>query len=89
MNNSYSRTLQVLEMRLGVNEEQIAHLSHIVTSNKPIAANESKEPFAGSFRVGSENVFSSNALQQSTSFVPPQQGIEDISKVSFPAGTKF
>jgi len=76
-------------MRLGVNEEQIAHLSHIVTTHKPIPGGESKEQFAGSFRIGSENVFSSNALQQSTSFVPPQQGLEDVSRVSFPPGTKF
>ncbi len=75
-------------MRLGVNEEQIAHLSHIVTTNKPVVGAESKEQFAGSFRIGSENVFSSNALQQSTSLVPPP-GMEDVSKVSFPPGTKF
>jgi len=84
-----SKTLQVLEMRLGVNEEQISHLSHVVSTNRPIAPADSKEQFAGSFRIGSENVFSQNALQQSTSFVPPQQGFEEVSKVSFPPGTKF
>jgi len=68
---------------MGVNEEQISHLSNMVATNRPIAPAESKEQFAASFRIGSENVFSQNALQQSTSgFVPPQHGFDDVSKVS-------
>ena len=79
-------------MRLGVNEEQIAHLSTAVTTMRPNVAHESKEQFAGSFRIGTENVFSSNALQQSHSnFVSGagQAFDADFSKVSFPPGTKF
>lgn len=81
-------------MRLGVNEEQIAHLSEIITTRGPIFAGESKEQFntGNSFRVGSgtENIFSSNALQQSVSNFGIQHGTDpNFSKVSFPAGTKF
>ncbi len=76
-------------MRLGVNEEQISHLSQVVATNRPIGGVESKEQFAGSFRMGSENIFSANALQNSNSFIPPQQGFEEVSKVSYTPGTKF
>lgn len=85
MCNNPNRTLQVLEMRLGVNEEQISQLSHIVTTRGPTGPAESKEQFAASFRIGTENVFSSNVLQQSISGFAPGQGAEsEFSKVSFP-----
>ncbi len=72
-------------MRMGVNEEQISHLSTMVSTNRPMGGVESKEQFAGSFRLGSENVFSSNALQQSASYVSPQQAFGGgVSEVSFP-----
>jgi len=82
----YNRTLQVLEMRLGVNEEQISHLSQLINSGG-IRPPQEGQNVLGSFKVSSENVFTSHALHQTGAHggAPDTDG----SRVGFLAGTKY
>ena len=75
LNHNY-RTLQVLEMRIGVNEEQIKHLSNqlVQKSTNPVVekpADINFEDSRGKSNKPSENPFASNALHQGTGGFTP------------------
>jgi len=55
--DTISQTLQVLEIRIGVNEDQISQLSHLVTSGKSQYQMEHKDNvLAGSVRLDGQSV---------------------------------
>jgi centriolar protein POC1 len=67
-----TKTLQVLEMRIGVNEEQISHLNKVVNTSRgvqalpnPLLEDSATNKLGQSVRGGTqENVFASNVLHQ-------------------------
>jgi len=61
-----TRSIQVLESKLGANEDQIAHLMQVVTNTKQSNKGETNNFMGSSFKIGNDNVFSYQSIQQSS-----------------------
>ena len=56
----------MLENKLGANEDQIAHLMQVVTNTNKNTKGETGNFMGSSFKIGNDNVFSYQSIQQSS-----------------------
>lgn len=79
------RSISVLETKLGANEDQIAYLMKIVTNSKQTGKNDVKDFMGSSFKIGNDNAFSYQSVQQSarnpTSNLRKKSGDSEFSKI--------